>query len=104
MKTTSSGCTRTTGCSYLYTGGTSDLRASILISQPRQPLPGVAPFYVVEVKVKDGAAPAAAPAAAAEPEEAYAARVRVVGGEVQLLKSEARGDVAPLVPAGRIER
>ena len=46
----------------------------------------------------------AAPAAAAEPEEAYAARVRVVGGEVQLLKSEARGDVAPLVPAGRIER
>jgi hypothetical protein len=35
--------------------------------------------------------------------EAYAARVRVVGGEVQLLKSEARGDVAPLVPAGRIE-
>ncbi|NDC63948.1 MAG: hypothetical protein EBZ59_08215 [Planctomycetia bacterium] len=41
------------------------------------------------------------PASPAEPEEVYAARVRVVGGEVQLIKVEARGDVAPLVPRER---
>lgn len=36
-----------------------------------------------------------------EPEEVYAARVRLVGGEIQLIKTEARGEVAPLVPRKR---
>lgn len=36
-------------------------------------------------------------AAAAEPAPVYAARVRFVDGEVQLIKSEPRGELAPLV-------
>lgn len=44
------------------------------------------------------------PAAIATDERAFAARVRRVAGELQLLKAEPRGEVAPLVPgtgAGR---
>ena len=39
-----------------------------------------------------------APAAAGSPEQVYAARVRMAGGEVQLIKEEPRGELAPLVP------
>ena len=35
--------------------------------------------------------------AAGDAEQIYAARVRMIGGEVQLIKDEARSEVAPLV-------
>ena len=35
--------------------------------------------------------------AAGDAEQVYAARVRMIDGETQLIKDEARGEVAPLV-------
>ena len=46
---------------------------------------------VVRTPLPDRGEPAAAPV------KAYSARVRMVGGDVQLIRSEARGEVAPLV-------
>ena len=41
-----------------------------------------------------------APAGPATPQQAYAARVRLVEGELQLIATEPRGELAPLAPPG----
>ena len=56
----------------------------------------------VRIRVLRSPVPDRTAAPPARAEQAYAARVRRVAGELQLIKDEPRGEVAPLVrPAGR---
>ncbi len=52
----------------------------------------------VSLRVLQQPLPERSTAAVIAPAEVYAARIRSVGGEVQLIKKEARGALAPLVP------
>ena len=52
----------------------------------------------VSLRVLQQPLPERSAATVIAPAEVYAARIRSVGGEVQLIKKEARGALAPLVP------